>query len=123
MADFTELAHLAQASKIHNIEDHPMIEKSAQQIINQANELHRRILDTSSACEIRASQLLSRQDIDLEKLQQKLDLINTKKTFETLDPIADTDVQSFLRNEKQNAILSVIEEVQKNVSIANCFVG
>lgn len=117
MADFTELAHLAQASlnEIQNIEDHPMIEKSAQQIINQAEELHRRMFDISTSSETKASQLLSRQGIDLEKLQQKLDLINTKKTFETLEPIADTDVQSFLRNEKQNAILSVIDEVQKNV--------
>lgn len=31
-----------------------------------------------------------------------------------MDPIADTDIQGFLRNEKENAILSVIEEVHKN---------
>ncbi|KAL9698974.1 hypothetical protein quinque_002415 [Culex quinquefasciatus] len=35
-------------------------------------------------------------------------------TFEPLDPISTTDIQSFLRNEKENAILSVIEEVHKN---------
>ncbi|KAL1377743.1 hypothetical protein pipiens_016050 [Culex pipiens pipiens] len=36
------------------------------------------------------------------------------RTFEPLDPISTTDIQSFLRNEKENAILSVIEEVHKN---------
>lgn len=53
--------------------------------------------------------------IDLPKIHQKLETISSRKTFEPLDPITDTDIQSFLRNEKENAILSVIEEVHKNV--------
>lgn len=34
-----------------------------------------------------------------------------------MDPIADTDIQGFLKNEKENSILSVIGEVHKSVSI------
>lgn len=43
-----------------------------------------------------------------------MEALSTRKTFEPLDPITDTDVESFLRNERENAILSVIEEVHKN---------
>lgn len=52
--------------------------------------------------------------IELPKISQKLETLSARKTFEPLDPIADTDIQGFLRNEKENAILSVIEEVHKN---------
>lgn len=51
---------------------------------------------------------------DLPKIPSKLDSLSARKTFEPLDPISDTDIQSFLKNEKETAILSVIEEVHKN---------
>lgn len=53
----------------------------------------------------------------MSKISQKLDTLSSKKTFEPLDPISDTDIQSFLRNEKENAILSVSEQVHKSVSL------
>lgn len=59
---------------------------------------------------------LGSKGIDLSKISQKLDTLSSKKTFEPLDPISDTDIQSFLRNEKENAILSVSEQVHKSVS-------
>lgn len=58
--------------------------------------------------------LLGSKGIELPKISQKLESLSARKTFEPLDPIADTDVQGFLRNEKETAILSVIEEVHKN---------
>lgn len=57
--------------------------------------------------------LLGTKGIELPKISQKLESLSARKTFEPLDPIADTDVQGFLRNEKETAILSVIEEVHK----------
>lgn len=50
----------------------------------------------------------------MPKISQKLESLSARKTFEPLEPISDTDVQGFLRNEKETAILSVIEEVHKN---------
>lgn len=58
--------------------------------------------------------LLGSRVFDLPKIPSKLDSLSARKTFETLDPISDTDIQSFLKNEKETAILSVIEEVHKN---------
>lgn len=59
---------------------------------------------------------MASKGIDLPKISQKLESLNAQKTFEPLDPISETDVQNFLKNEKENTILSVIEEVHKNVS-------
>lgn len=58
--------------------------------------------------------MLGVKGIDLPKISQKLEALSTRKTFEPLDIISDTDIQSFLRNEKENAILSVIEEVHQS---------
>lgn len=58
--------------------------------------------------------MLGSKGIELPKISQKLESLSARKTFEPLEPIADTDVQGFLRNEKETAILSVIEEVHKN---------
>lgn len=58
--------------------------------------------------------MLGSKGIELPKISQKLESLSARKTFEPLDPIADTDIQGFLRNEKETAILSVIEEVHKN---------
>lgn len=66
---------------------------------------------------------MSTKGFDLPKISQKLETLNTKKTFRPLQPISDTDIQSFLRNEKENAILSVIEEVHKNVSNQNLWLN
>lgn len=62
--------------------------------------------------------LLGSKGIELPKISQKLESLSARKTFEPLEPIADTDVQGFLRNEKETAILSVIEEVHKNSYIS-----
>lgn len=64
---------------------------------------------------MRSHILLGTRGIELPKITQKLETLNARKTFEPLDPIADTDIQGFLKNEKENAILSVIAEVNKNV--------
>lgn len=58
--------------------------------------------------------LLGSKGIELPKISQKLESLSARKTFEPLEPISDTDVQGFLRNEKETAILSVIEEVHKS---------
>jgi len=61
--------------------------------------------------------LLGSKGIDLPKLNQKLQALSTGKTFEPVDVAgADTDVCTFLKNERENAILSVIEDTNKNVS-------
>lgn len=60
--------------------------------------------------------ILCTKGIELPKISQKLEMLSSRKTFEPLEPIAPQDIQSFLKNEKENSILSFIEDVHKNVS-------
>lgn len=46
-------------------------------------------------------------------MTQKLQSLSTRKTFQPLEPVADIDVKSFLKNEYENGILSVIALNQK----------
>lgn len=137
--DFNSL--LQQAQKLTNetqhLEELPHVERTLPQVLQATQELHSRVTQTG-AQDIQAwvrlyklaevtywdnfftvysHILLGSKGIDLPKISQKLETLSTRRTFEPLDPITDTDIQSFLKNEKENAILSVIEEVHKNVSI------
>lgn len=60
--------------------------------------------------------LLGSRGIDVPKISKRLETLSARKTFETLDPVYDTDIHSFLKNEKENAILSIIQDVNKSVS-------
>lgn len=60
--------------------------------------------------------MLGSKGIDIPKISKNLETMSARKTFETLDPVYDTDIHSFLKNEKENAILSIIQDVNKSVS-------
>lgn len=59
--------------------------------------------------------LLGSKGIDLPQIAQKLEVISARKSFEPLDPIADNDISSFLKNEIENCILVCIEGAHKQV--------
>lgn len=57
--------------------------------------------------------------MDLPKLTQKLESLSARQTFEPIDPVTETNVQAYLKNERENAILSVIDETNRSVSAPN----
>lgn len=63
--------------------------------------------------------LLGSRGFDVPKLSQKLESLNAAKTLEPIEPVWETDIQGFLRNERENTLLAIIEESRKNVS-HNC---
>ncbi|XP_017036054.1 nuclear pore complex protein Nup93-1 [Drosophila kikkawai] len=94
----------------------PPVERTLQQVLQATNELHARVTQTGGK-EIQAHILLGSKGVDLPKLNQKLEALSARKTFEPLDVVkADTDVCTFLKSERENAILSVIEDTNKNIS-------
>ncbi|XP_039959553.1 nuclear pore complex protein Nup93-1-like [Bactrocera tryoni] len=113
--DFNSLLQQAQrlTNETQNSEELPRVERTISQVLQATQELHSRVTQTG-AQDIQAHILLGSKGIDLPKISQKLEALNARKTFEPLDPIADTDVRSFLKNEKENAILSMIEEVNRS---------
>lgn len=60
--------------------------------------------------------LLGSKGIDLPQLSQKLESLSTRKTFEPLDPVPDNDIHSYLKNEAENAILTLIDSTHKRVT-------
>lgn len=59
--------------------------------------------------------LLGSKGIDLPQLSQKLESLSTRRTFEPLDPVPDNDIHSYLKNEAENAILTLIDSTHKRV--------
>lgn len=59
--------------------------------------------------------LLGTKGVDLPQLTQKLETLSARKTFEPLQPIPDSDIQNFLKNEAENAIISLIESTHHKV--------
>eukprot|EP00794_Sanderia_malayensis_P018802 gene18802-20696_t len=88
----------------------PRVERN----LHQLAEAGQRLWSKTAAlqgdeCDVRASLLLSSKGLQLPKLSQRLEFLNTARSFESLEPVAEKDIQGFLKNEKENAILSVIE--------------
>ena len=64
--------------------------------------------------------MLGSQGFDVPRLSQKLDSLNAVKTLEPIEPVWETDIQGFLRNERENTLLAIIEESRKNVRCDCC---
>uniref|UniRef100_A0A1B0FQX9 Nuclear pore protein n=1 Tax=Glossina morsitans morsitans TaxID=37546 RepID=A0A1B0FQX9_GLOMM len=113
--DFNSLVEEAQ--RLNNETQYtgelPRAKLTISQVLQATNELHTRVTQIESQ-DIQAQQLLGSKGIDLSKISQKLESLNTRNVLEPLNPISEIDVENFLKNEKENAILSVIEEVNKN---------
>ncbi|XP_053608386.1 nuclear pore complex protein Nup93-like [Plodia interpunctella] len=113
--DFSTLLQQAEqlTTEIEGNEELPRVERSLGQVLEASQELYSRVIQ-SGANDIQAHLLFGSKGIDLQQISQKLETLSSKRTFEPLQPIADSDIESFLKNERENAILSLIDEVNKN---------
>ncbi|XP_003707755.2 nuclear pore complex protein Nup93 [Megachile rotundata] len=114
---FSELLRLAEqlSAVVEGSEELPQVERNLRQILETSNELWSRVTQTGTQSnQVQAHLLLGSRGVDLSQISQKLSSLSARRTFEPLDPIADTDIVSYLRNEKENAILSIIEQVHKD---------
>ncbi|BFG00646.1 nuclear pore complex protein Nup93-1 [Drosophila madeirensis] len=109
---------LRQAQRLTNDtkmdEEMPRVDRTISQVLQATQELHSRVTLTGTH-DLQAHMLLGSKGVDLPKLTQKLESLSSRKTFEPLDPVSDTDVRAFLRNERENAILSVIDETNRSI--------
>lgn len=100
----------------------PRVERNLKQLAEAGNQLWMRNAVSSSnkpTADVRASVLLGSRGYDLQKVTQQLECLSERKS---LSPVHteqpgteyDLDVQSFLKNERQRAILSVIDDIKKS---------
>ena len=59
--------------------------------------------------------MLGARGVDLPSISTKLETLSVVKTLEPLTPVADTDLTTFLTNEKHNAIITAIEHAKRKV--------
>lgn len=53
--------------------------------------------------------------MDLSQISQKLEALSSKDMLAPLEPVPDTDIDSFLINETQNVLLGILDETQNYV--------
>jgi len=95
--------------------DLPHVERNLQQILEAGQRLLSRAAPVSQDnTDVQASILLGSKGFVLPKISDRLEGLRSATTFEPLEPVRDTDIQGFLRNERENALLAVIEQTRKN---------
>lgn len=116
-AGFGELLQQAEqlTADIDGNTDLPRVQRNLKQILEEGHQLWSRTaqLSTKDTTDVRASILLGSQGYDLPKASKELESLSAVKTFEPIEPVHETDIDSFLRNERENALLSVIQESTK----------
>jgi len=123
MADstFSDLLHRAEqlTADMDTGTELPRIERNLPQLAEAANRLLSKTgANLGENTDVKASLLLSTKGLEVPKLSQRLESLSTTKTFEPLEPVVETDIQGFLKNERENAILSAIEETKRNTFAA-----
>ncbi|MEE6499743.1 hypothetical protein FKM82_003573 [Ascaphus truei] len=114
---FGELLQQAEqlAAETEGIAELPHVERNLQEIQQAGERLRSRTMTRTSqeTADVKASVLLGSRGLDISHISQRLESLSAATTFEPLEPVKDTDIQGFLKNEKDNALLSAIEESRK----------
>ncbi|XP_063801480.1 nuclear pore complex protein Nup93 [Pseudophryne corroboree] len=114
---FGELLQQAEqlAAETEGVTELPHVERNLQEIQQAAERLRSRTMTRTSqeSANVKASVLLGTRGLDISHISQRLESLSAATTFEPLEPVKDTDIQGFLKNEKDNALLSAIEESRR----------
>uniref|UniRef100_A0A8C3GB87 Nuclear pore complex protein Nup93 n=1 Tax=Cyclopterus lumpus TaxID=8103 RepID=A0A8C3GB87_CYCLU len=114
---FGELLQQAEqlAAETEAVSELPHVERNLQEIQQAGERLRSRTLNRTSqdAADVKASILLGSRGLDIFHISQRLESLSAATTFEPLEPVKDTDIQGFLKNERDNALLSAIEESRR----------
>ncbi|XP_059162487.1 nuclear pore complex protein Nup93-like [Physella acuta] len=114
---FTDLLQQAEqlTADMDSGTDLPHVERNLQQILEAGQRLLTRTTPASQDnIDVQASILLGSKGFVLPKISERLEGLRAATTFEPLEPVRDTDIEGFLRNERENALLAVIEQTRKN---------
>uniref|UniRef100_A0AAQ4PPI7 Nuclear pore complex protein Nup93 n=1 Tax=Gasterosteus aculeatus aculeatus TaxID=481459 RepID=A0AAQ4PPI7_GASAC len=103
------------AAETEAVSELPHVERNLQEIQQAGERLRSRTLTRTSqdAADVKASILLGSRGLDIFHISQRLESLSAATTFEPLEPVKDTDIQGFLKNERDNALLSAIEESRR----------
>lgn len=90
----------------------PSVTRNIRQLLDAAESLWTKV--GVPGAEARGNVFLCGRGVDAPQVPRQLERLGAAAgTLDTLDPRPDTDVDSFVRNEVQNAILGLVEAVKK----------
>uniref|UniRef100_A0AAR2LDT3 Nuclear pore complex protein Nup93 n=1 Tax=Pygocentrus nattereri TaxID=42514 RepID=A0AAR2LDT3_PYGNA len=114
---FGELLQQAEqlAAETEAVSELPHVERNLQELQQAGERLRSRTLTRTSqeTADVKASILLGSRGLDIFHISQRLESLSAATTFEPLEPVKDADIQGFLKNERDNALLSAIEESRR----------
>nr|XP_053627918.1 LOW QUALITY PROTEIN: nuclear pore complex protein Nup93-like [Cherax quadricarinatus] len=105
------------ASNLNGGGELPRVDRSLQQILHTGQQLWSRAsTQASTANDAQAAILLGSRGVDLPHISSRLENLTTARTLQPLEAVADTDIAAFLRNERENAIITAIEDSKRRTS-------
>ena len=115
---FDDLLHKAEklTADIDGESELPRIERNLRQLLEAGEQLWSRT-STSAARQtndVRASVLLGSKGYDLQKVSQQLESLSSTKKLAPIESIAETDIKSFLKSERENAIIRIVDDIRKS---------
>ncbi|XP_069113478.1 nuclear pore complex protein Nup93-like [Argopecten irradians] len=115
--DFGDLQQQAEqlTAEMESGTDLPRVSRNLTQILEAGQRLLSKVAPISQdSTDVKASILLGTKGYDVPRTAQKLESLSVAKSYEPLEPISDTDIEGFLRNERENALLAIIEQTRRN---------
>ncbi|XP_040572118.1 nuclear pore complex protein Nup93 [Lepeophtheirus salmonis] len=103
-------------TEIEDSSELPRVKRNLKQLVEAGQQLYSKTnRETSQQEHLKASILLGSKGIDLPSISNKLEALSNigSSGFESIEPLRVTDIAGFLRNERENAILSLIEETRQ----------
>lgn len=112
--DWSSLTMTAEKLQANAITDTgmPSVTRNIRQLLDAAENLWSKI--GIPGMEAQGNVFLCSRGVDAPQVPKQLEKLNSTVTLNTLDPKPDMDIDSFVKNEVQNAILSLIESVKKS---------
>lgn len=112
--DWSTLTMTAEKLQSNAITDTgmPSVTRNIRQLLDAAENLWIKV--GVPGMEAQGNVFLCNRGVDAPQVPKQLEKLNSTVTLDTLDPKPDMDVESFVKNEVQNAILSLIESVKKS---------
>lgn len=91
----------------------PSVTRNIRQLLDAAEDLWTKV--GAPGVEAQGNVFLCNRGVDAPQVPRQLEKLGSAAiTLDALDPKPDTDVESFVRNEVQNAILGLVESVKKS---------
>lgn len=90
----------------------PSVTRNIRQLLDAAENLWTKV--GVPGVEAQGNIFLCNRGVDAPQVPKQLEKLSSAATLDTLDPKPDMDVDSFVKNEVQNAILGLIESVKKS---------